>query len=290
MTPTESIPLLIVIILMLSASGVDPASMEIHYDGERTVTDIDGALVVAGGTVSVPDGATVTGRVFVIDGTFDLAGTVDGPLTQLAGDAAIQPTGTVTGEFQTVSGETTIAESAAIGSRSVIDVDPQEGSGGVPGLFVLLQMIGLAVFGYLVGRWRPELLGNVGDAATHHPGVSVVTGGFAGAVLLVLLIFMAFTLILLPVSLVGLVALLVTIGYGELSIGYLLAGPLPVEQPKWRAALGGVALVLLLQLIGLIPIVGTLVPGLVALAALGAPLITYYGLRSFEPPHIPGPS
>ena len=292
MTPTESIPLLIVIVLLLSANGVQPDAMEIHYAGDRTVESIDEVLIVAGGSVAVPDGTAVDGRIFVIDGVFDVAGTVDGPVTQLAGTVTVPDSGAITGEFQTIAGASTVAAGADIGERSVIQADSRAGAGdsGGRGLLLVTQLVGLAVLGYLIGRWRPDLLENVGRAVADYPGVSTVTGGFSAAVVMVLLIFMAFTLVLIPVSILGLGALLLSIAYGQVAIGYRLVGPLGIERARFRAALGAAVLVVLLEIAGLVPFVGSLLAGLVALVGFGAALITYYGLRDFEPPAIPGPS
>lgn len=290
MTPTESIPLLIMIVLLLSANGVQPDAMEIHYAGDRAVESIDEVLIVAGGSVTVPAGSAVDGRIFVIDGVFDVPGTVDGPVTQLAGTVTVPDTGAITGEFQTIAGASTVAAGADIGERSVIEVDSQDGASGGQGLLLLTQLLGLVAFGYLLGRWRPDLLENVGRAVVEYPGVSTVTGGFSAAVALVLLIFMAFTLVLIPVSILGLGALLLSIAYGQVAIGYRLVGPLGIERARFRAALGAAVLVVGLEIAGLVPIVGSLLAGLLALVGFGAALITYYGLRDFEPPAIPGPS
>ncbi len=290
MTPTESIPLLIVIVLLLSANGIEPDAMEIHFAGDRTVESIDEVLIVAGGSVTVPDGSAVDGRIFVIDGVFEVAGTIDGPVTQLAGTVTVPDTGTITGEFQTIGGTSTVSGRADIGRRSVVEVDSRAEDSGGRGLLLVTQLVALGALGYLIGRWRPDLLDTVGRAVSQYPGVSTVTGGFSAAVVMVLLIFMAFTLVLLPVSILGLGAVLLTIAYGHVAIGYRLVGPLGIEQARYRATIGAAVLVVLLEIAGLVPFVGSLLAGLVALVGFGAALITYYGLRDFEPPAIPGPS
>jgi len=290
-TPTESIPLLIVVVLLLSASGVDPDAMTIHYAGDRDVATMEDVLIVAGGSVSVPADAAIDGQVYVIDGQFEVAGTVDGSLTQLAGSVAVPASGTITGEFQTIAGRSDVAAGATVGSRQVLEVDPREAEGGgAEWLLLLLQILGLGLLGYLLGRRQPALLENVGRAVTDHPGVSSVTGGFAGTVLLVLIIAMAFTIVLIPVSVIGLGVLVLTVAYGQVAIGYRLVQPLGIRQARWRAALGGALVAVLLEVLGTVPLVGGLAAGVVALAGLGAVLITYYGLRRFVPPTIPGPA
>lgn len=290
MSPTEAIPLLIVVFLLLAANGVEPAAVEMHFDGERTLEEVDSVLIVAGGDVSVPEETTVAGRVYVIDGRFEVAGTVDGHVTQLAGRVSVPETGAIAGEFRTLAGESSVAEGAQIGTRSVLEVEETRSEGGAGGLFVLLHVLGLAAIGFLVARWRPELVENVAEAVVGHPGVSTVTGGFVGAVALVLLVFMAFTILLLPVSALGLGALGLAVAFGQVAIGYAMAGPLPVERPGRRAGVGAVLVVVFFQVVELVPLVGSVLVGVISIAGFGAALITYFGLRTFEPPVIPGPS
>ena len=289
MTPTEAIPAIIVVFLLLSASGVEPEEIEMQFAGDTELGSVDSVLVLAGGNASIPDGTAVEGRIYVIDGRLDVAGTVDGAVTQLGGTVDVPASGTVTGEFQTIAGEGSVAEGATIGQRSVIEIAPAQEGASLPGLFFIVQILASGGLGYLVGRWRPDLLERVGGAVTGHPGVSVVTGGFVGAVALVLLIFMAFTLILLPISVLALALLVVSMVYGQVAIGYRLAAPLPVKRPQRRAVAGALIVVVAFEVLGLIPVVGSLVVGAVTMAGFGAALITYYGIQEFEPPHIPDP-
>jgi hypothetical protein len=80
------------------------------------------------------------------------------------------------------------------------------------------------------------------------------------------------------------------VAFGQVAIGYRLVQPLGIGQARWRAALGGGLVAVLLEGLGMVPIVGGLAAGVVALVGFGAVLITYYGLRTFEPPTIPGPA
>lgn len=290
MSPTDAIPLLIVVFLLLAANGVEPHAVEIHFEGERSLDAVDPVLIVAGGEVVVPEETAVTGQIYVTDGRFDVLGTVDGNVTQLAGTVVVGNTGQITGEFRSLAGNSSVAEGARIGVRSVLDVQETPDGDTAGGLWVLLHVLGLSALGYVVARWRPDLLDTVGRAVFDHPGVSTVTGGFAGAVALVLIVFMAFTLLLLPVSVLGLGVLILTVAYGQVAIGYALAAPLPIERATRRAVAGALLFVVLVQLADLLPVVGSTLVGLVSIAGFGAALVTYYGLRVFEPPAIPGPT
>ena len=39
MSLAETLPLLVVVLLVLAGSGADPSSMEVVFEGDRTVTD-----------------------------------------------------------------------------------------------------------------------------------------------------------------------------------------------------------------------------------------------------------
>lgn len=290
MTPTEAIPLIVVVFLLLSSSGVQPDEIQLQFDGDTTLERLDEVHIVAGGTATVPRTTTVEGRLFVLDGRLAVEGTVDGAVTQLGGTVAVPESGTITGEFQTIAGASSVADGATIGSRNVLELDPAGDTSSPRWLFILVQVLALGGLGYLVARWRPDLLDTVGGAVAGHPGVSVVTGSFASAVGLVLLIFMAFTLILLPVSIIGLALLLVSMAYGQVAIGYRVTEPLPITRPTRRAVVGSVIVVLAFEVVGAIPVAGSLVVGAVTVTGFGAALITYFGLTRFEPPTIPGPT
>ncbi len=99
---------------------------------------------------------------------------------------------------------------------------------------------------------------------------------------------MAFTLVLIPVALLGLGVGLLTIAYGILGLGYLVGQRSGIERADVAAAAGVVAVMALLQVFQFVPVVGTLAGGAILLAGLGAVVITCYGLAPFEPPTLPG--
>ncbi|WP_254829948.1 polymer-forming cytoskeletal protein [Haloglomus salinum] len=287
MNPVEVLPLLIAVFLLLSASGAEPASMEIVFEGDRTLDGDAPAFVVAGGTVTVPADATARGRLFVVGGTLDVEGRVAGDVTQLAGNLSVTEGGAITGELQAVSGTTTVAEGASVGSRTTVDVTPQQRSPATVVSFVLLQMLVVAGAAALLTRRTPELLDNVGATVTGHPLVSGVVGSLAGVTLLVLFVYMAFTLVLLPVSILGLFGQFLVVAYSYVVYGSLLGRRLPVERPTLAAALGGAGFVLLMELLSRLPLVGALVQLTLVTVGFGAVLVSYFGLRVFEPPRLP---
>lgn len=145
----------------------------------------------------------------------------------------------------------------------------------------------LAWLGARRARRRPSMLATAGGAAIRHPLVSVTVGALVTVTFLSLFVFMAFTLILLPVSLLGLAGGVVAVAYGLIVLGYLVGR----RMTSWRAgpatAAGTVAVMVSLQLLGEIPLVGDLLLIAVLLAAFGAVLLTYFGLKEFHPVTLP---
>ncbi|WP_114578660.1 polymer-forming cytoskeletal protein [Saliphagus sp. LR7] len=288
MNPTEVIPLLIVVLLLLSIGGADTDQMEVTFQGDHDIEEIDGVLVVAGGTTTVPNGESIAGDVYVIGGTTRIDGEVDGNVTLLAGNLSVSSNGAVTGTVQTIAGESSIAGGASVGEVSIFD--PQATSDSLArhvGTF-LVQFLGLSVVGWwLVGR-HPALLKNVSHSITDHTIVSGVVGALAGTTLLVLFVYMAFTLILLPLSIVGLGGLLTVALYGQLVFGYLIGTRLPVDRADLATTAGIGAFLVVIEVLGAIPYLGATVQFGLVMIGLGAVLNTYFGLQRFEPVTIPG--
>lgn len=281
--PVEVLPLLVVVVLLMTASGQRVEQMEVVFDGDRAVTQVEDALVVGGGTVTIPAGETVNGTIYVVGGDTRIQGEFDGDVTQLAGNVSIAAGATVRGEFQTVAGNASVADSATVGSRSTVEFVQRERSPATDFGFLALQALVLALVGVVLTRRRPALLGNVGDSVVHHSVVSAVVGVFTGATALALFVFMAFTLVLIPVSVFGIAVGLLTLGYAYVVYGYLVGRALPIERPDLASAVGIAGFVVAVDLLGRVPLVGTAIQFVLVVTGLGAVLITYYGFREFEP-------
>jgi hypothetical protein len=286
-SPTDAIPLLVVVLLMVSAGGGEVQQLSVTFGGETSLKTLQDVHVVAGGTTTVPAGSTVSGDVYAIGGTTRVEGTVDGDVTLLAGNLSVADGATVTGTVQTVSGDSAVADGATVGRISefaapVPSDSPAQRVGGF-----LLQFLVLGAIGWwLVGR-HPTLLENVGTAVTDHTLVSGVVGALGAATLLVLFVYMAFTLVLIPLAIVGLVAEFLVVVYGQVVFGYLVGTRVPVERVQVATVAGVGVFLLVLELLGVVPYVGGLVQLGVAAVGFGAVLNTYFGLKRFEPVTIP---
>lgn len=279
------IPLLISALLLVSADS-EVATIRLVLNGDHEIVDLHDALIVGDASVTVPADVEVPGPIYVIGGELVVNGTITGDVTQLAGSVKIESQAEVTGGLHYVAGALTVADDAHIGRRTTLDVTGGAGRGG--GLFPQAMLIlVLAGLGYIVARKRPEALSNVSAAVRSHPVITVTVGTFISLTGVALLVFMAFTLVLIPLTIVGLLAGLATLGYGLIATGRLIGALLPTKREAVATALGVVLVLVGLRLAGFIPLVGDVVVAGVLLAGVGAVLVTYFGVSRFRPDSVP---
>lgn len=287
MSPTDAIPLLVVVLLMISVGGGEVQQLSVTFQGDTSLETLQDVHVVAGGTTTVPAGSTVSGDVYAIGGTTRVEGAVDGDVTLLAGNLSVADGATVTGTVQTIAGDSAVADSATVGRVSEFAAPvPSDSPGQRVGGFLLQFLVLGAIGWWLVGR-HPALLENAGSAVTDHTLVSGVVGALGAATLLVLFVYMAFTLVLIPVAIVGLVAEFLVVVYGQVVFGYLVGTRVPVERVQVATVAGVGVFLVALEVLGMVPYVGGLVQLGVAAVGFGAVLNTYFGLKRFEPVTIP---
>ncbi|WP_159902655.1 polymer-forming cytoskeletal protein [Salinirussus salinus] len=287
MSPTDAIPLLVVVLLMISVGGGEVQQLSVTFQGDTSLETLQDVHVVAGGTTTVPVGSTVSGDVYAIGGTTRVEGAVDGDVTLLAGNLSVADGATVTGTVQTIAGDSVVADGATVGRVSEFAAPvPSDSPGQRVGGFLLQFLVLGAIGWWLVGR-HPALLENAGSAVTDHTLVSGVVGALGAATLLVLFVYMAFTLVLIPVAIVGLVAEFLVVVYGQVVFGYLVGTRVPVERVQVATVAGVGVFLVALEVLGMVPYVGGLVQLGVAAVGFGAVLNTYFGLKRFEPVTIP---
>lgn len=281
------IPLLIAA-LLLTSGDPEVDTVQLILSGEHEVTEHVGALIVGESTVTIPSDARLPGPVYVIGGELQILGDVAGDVTQLAGTVSVEAGAAIAGELQHVAGTLTVASDAEIARRTSLDLTGSgsavSGSGLLPGISFALLLAGV---GYLLARRRPNALANVSTAVRAHPVVTLTVGTLTFLTAISILVFMAFTLVLIPITILGIIVGTLTLFYGLIGWGYLIGVLLPVHRRGLATALGVVALVGVLALVSLIPVVGDLMVAAVALAGVGAVLVTYYGVSPFRPDPLP---
>jgi hypothetical protein len=153
---------------------------------------------------------------------------------------------------------------------------------------VLLQALAAAALAAAWARWAPRRLATMADAAGRHFPVAASLGVLVFLVGSVAAVIMAFTIVLIPATLLVLALGVVAVGTGWAALGFALAralagGPLAAwaGRPVWLAAFGGFDVALALGIVERVPWVGGGIALLVSLAAMGAVALTGIGGRPF---------
>jgi hypothetical protein len=282
----SSIALLIVALLM-ATTNTDVDRVELFLDGSNGVSTSGGAVIVVDGVHGIDAGAELEGPVYVVGGRVTLEGTVSGDVVQLAGTVHVAPSGSIGGELRHIAGSLDVDAGATITERS--EFEPGDGPTGAGGLGTTsIAAALLAGLGFVSVRRRPAAVANIEGAAFEHPLVSLTVGSLVVLTFLALFVFMAFTLVLLPVALIGIAVGLITSTLGMIAIGKGIGRRLPTDHASIGTAVGTASVVLALQLIGFVPFVGDWIALSIVLTGVGAVVLTYFGVTRFEVDALPG--
>ena len=287
MNPIDLALSLVLAVLLIAAFGGDPGTLQVVADGSHEFESGPDALVVAGGTATVPANASVDGSVYAVGGTLAVDGTVEGDVVQVGANVSVGSGGTVTGVLRVLAGDPAVAEGATVGRLDRLEPTAAERSPVAAVATRLVQWLAVAALAAGLARRRPDLLDNVAAAATDHPVVSGVVGALTGTTALALVVFMALTLVLIPVSLLGVLAGIACVAYAYAGFGALVGRRIPVDRPDFSAAAGSVVVMLGLDFLGRIPLVGGALQLTVTAVGVGAVLVTYLGFSRFEPVELP---
>jgi cytoskeletal protein CcmA (bactofilin family) len=185
-------------------------------DGSHTIetgSRVLGTVAVGSGSLMVEEGAAVEGDVFVGDGVLTVAGSVSGNITAIGGTVNLAPTGHVRGTVQIGAGGALVQ---SIGSR--VDGGVERGvavsaAAGPPhapleaAAWTAARSAVLLILLAAIRQLAPGRVAAAGGYLSRMPAASAAYGFLVGLVGVSLFVLMAFTIILIPVSLVGLAAL-----------------------------------------------------------------------------------
>lgn len=292
-------------LLALSLSACSPTGLQrllLVTEGQHTIDEnMPGDLIVLGGSVTVPQGAALQGTLFLLRGGATLAGQVNGDIFQLGGRLVLQAGARIQGDLQAAGGELLRSPQSEIAGN----VD--NGAGVLfseeltrppaPPLDrlrkALLDSLLLGLAAATLARFFPAPLLRVAESAAHHPAVSAAMGFLVAVVGISLLVTMAYTILLIPVALLGLLVLGAAVAMGWIAWGMLLGQWLfrlfKVGRGTAWAAFAGTILFGLTQAgLSLIPTLGSIFNLLIALVGFGAVFLTRFGLQRFRPQTIEG--
>lgn len=278
--------------------------------GER----MDGDLVVLGGSVTLEETAVLDGSLVVMGGNAVVASEVTGDIAVIGGNVSLLNPAIVRGDIVSFGGNVQQAERVIVEGDFVtedgfeIPFSPRVPSALAPEmpsfrrawspvidlLWFAFRTLMLAAMAVLVVMFWPDPTGRAADAIVEQPlatgGIGLLTFLVAPIILLMLLI----TILLSPVSLIGIILLIVAAVFGwiavGLEVGRRLAKALNWEaHPAAAAGLGTLLLTFVVGGIGMVPCVGWIFPFIVASLGLGGVILTRFGSQRYmvEAPQVP---
>ena len=307
----------IVLLLALAIPGTayasGPADGRVIIGGTYSLESgqvLAGDLVIIGGAGTLHEDSLVEGDVALIGGLVNAAGEVNGDIFALGGVVTLGPEAVVHGDLITIGAAINRAEGALIEGQVTEDsfadgfdltipglVLPTEATrievpmmvrGWAPfniffnaGWLVLkaLLMAGLAV---LVVMFWPERTARVARTIIAQPvaagGLGLLTALFG----VMLIVVLAITICLSPVSLIGALILGAAVILGWVALGLEVGRRLALAfKREWgdatQAGLGTLLLSLVVYAFGLIPCLGVIFGALLWMIGLGAVLLTRFG-------------
>jgi cytoskeletal protein CcmA (bactofilin family) len=289
------IPLALLALLLTACEPTGLYRFAVALEGEHTLAageTIEGDLIILGGAVRLETGARLTGSVYMMGGQFEADGIISGDVTQLSGSITLGASSRIEGDLNSGGGRLELADQAVIEGEVIMDgiqfPDISQQSAAQRWVGLLGQSLILVVLAYVSARYFPAPAARIERAVAGHPVVCGAVGLLVFIVLPVLLVMMAFTIVLIPVTLIGLVATLLVLAYAGIIYGRLIGRQLARVftgnlAPTPAAILGTLVFVVIINLLQFVPVVGAVVVILAGCVGFGAILLTRFGLIEYVP-------
>lgn len=296
--------LFLAVLLLLTLTGCSNITLQeddlvigqtYRLDSGETVNN---NLTIIGTDAAFDEDSTVNGDLTIIGGNVSIDGKVDGNISVMGGYVHLDDHATVTGDLVTLGGTVRRSSQARVegnqtSERSslplpwmqalpvIVNFDPIAGP-----LTAIFQAFALAALAIVVQLFAGNHLDRAGRSAVGQPvvsgGVGLLTMIVAPAMILILFV----TIILIPLSLLGVLALALAVLFGWVALGLMLGRQMSVWlKQSWtdpiNAAVGTLVLSLLASMLNLIPCLGWLANFLIWLVALGTALLTRFGTQMY---------
>jgi len=282
-------------VVALAVVGCTPEGMGgitlVTHGSHRVTADerIPGSVAVAGGTLVVEPGAGIDGDVYVGDGELVVAGSIGGDVSAIGGLVRLQPSSHVHGTVH-------VGASAIVARAPTARVD-----GGVDEGFMLpdrmdaasspaadiawaaARALAAVLVALLIRRIAPGRVARTRACLVGMPAESLSYGFLVAIVGLSLIVFMAFTIVLIPVALVAIAALALAVLVGLAAVLDELQARVRPGLPGRLSALGAVLLAAVgLAVLPSVPLLGLPLSALIVLAVLGAAALAFQRPTSGE--------
>lgn len=265
---------------------------------------LDGNLAVLGGTVILEEGSQVTGQVLVHGGSIEINGEVDAGLVISGGTLTLGEQALILGNVQWVGGSFEREDGARVDGTitshtlPLTDADFENSFVGQLGrrildtLWSFFLFFAFSTLAVLVVVFFPNPAARVAQTLVAQPGQSIVSGLLALIVALPVILILAITILLIPVSFAGLLIIVVAGIFGWISLGletgHRLARAFHREwAPPVAAGVGTFLLTFVtfsLRFIFSWLCIGWMFPTMVGLIGLGAVVLSQFGSKVYQQP------
>lgn len=255
---------------------LEAAAGTVRIDGT-----VGGNVSVAGGTVEIGETAQIGGNLEAGAGFLAIQGTIDGTVRAGAEEFALGPTASVGGDVRYDAATFTRDSGATVSGSVIQDESIGDSAGPDSGGFTLPSWLGVVyslLVNFLLGAILlaafPSFSARVAGHVAERPAKSGGVGLLALVVVPIVLVVLLFTIIGIPLSLVGAVvfgvAAWVAVVYGQFAVGSW-ALSLTDRENRWLALVVGLVG---FALLGVIPVLGGLLELVAFLLGLGALALT----------------
>ena len=297
--------ILVALFAVLVVSGCAPSSADdglIFGSSYRLGSGetVDHDLVIFGGSAILEDDSKVSGSVAIFGGSLVINGEVEGDVAAFGGAVSLGDHAVVRGDVVTYGASVSRSNSAivngSIGSarqpiRPPLNLSPIVSNGVqmiTDFIWRIFQSFALAALAVLVSLFALRPMERAGDAIVDQPVLSAGMGFLTLLVSPIILVVIAITIILSPLSLIGFITLALGALFGWLALGLVTGERLAhYLNQEWSgpvsAGVGTLVLSLAMNLIGIIPCVGWAVVAVIFLIGLGGVVLTRFGIQAYPP-------
>ncbi len=269
---------------------------------------LNGDLLIIGGTATLDPGSVVNGDVSLTGGTLDARGTISGSINAMGGVVTLGDTAVVHGDVNS------LGSAFNRSAKAEIDGKVNNAANGnllfniprtlafprfaVPNLamdfspiwkvfWAIFQALAFAALAVLTTMFIANPTQRVAQSIVTEPAAAGGIGCLTVIVAPALLALLAITLILIPVSLVGLLLLAIALLFGWIAVGLEVGNRLAgLFKTQWAipvaAGLGTLVISLVASILNVVPCIGWILPALVAVLGLGGVLVSQFGTRTFS--------
>lgn len=267
---------------------------------------LNGDLAIIGGSASLREGSQVRGSVVVIGGLLEIDGFVTGDIQAIGGSVTLNKTAVIEGSVFNFGSNLRQVDGATIEGSQITNLPfdlefseleipdatavPFEAARRTTGfitrfIWAILQILAMGGLAMLVILIAPKstdrIATSIGKQPFTHWGIGLLTAFAFPAIIMVCFI----TIVLIPLGLIGIMALIVALIYGWIALGYEIGKRLFANNsnmsPALIAGIGTVILSVVARVLGAIPCIGWLLTTTLSLFGLGAIILTKVGMRDY---------